>query len=615
MELAWIARGAEGTRGPGPSSGRRGLLVLAAAGFLAAAVLALLLVLRPPSASAPAAPIRFAIHSPPGTRFAWIRNQNLFAVSPDGRSIALVARGADGRPSLWIRPIAESSAIALAGTEGAEAPFWSPDSRFLAFFAEGKLKKVDVAGGPPVTLCDVLPGFPKGSWGSRHTILLDQGAGAGVSLVGDGGGTPKMVLQADPSRQEATVGWPEFLPDGRHFLYIVRAWTEKQTYVRLANLEDGKTEPLVKNCSRAQYVPAGSAGGSGYVLYARDGSLLAQLFDDRRMRLAGDPIPTGLEVWQHALTGTGPFSASDNGVLASRGNPSPSRLVWLDRAGRETGSVDSPGGFESVSLSFDSRRFLVTKVNPRTGTHGVWVGDVSRSVLTKLDLGDDEYSRPVWSPDGTRLGLGVGSIRHPSVLSLLSLRAGRSPEPILPSGPIQSAQAWSPDGRFLLYAIGSGAQAGLWVANAEGERKPRLLLTGVFDPVPHAQFSPDGRWIAFCLAESGRSEVFVTAFPEPGERVRISASGGSRPRWRRDGREIFYVSRDNEMIATPIRLASEVQVGTPRRLFRIDPAGWQDYDVTGDGERFLAVVSVPVPDADAIMVTVNWLSRISLAKR
>ncbi len=615
LELAWIGRGvAEETGRPGPSPGRRLWVGLAAAGFLAAAVIALLYAFHRPPANAPAAPVRFAIHPPPGTRFAWIRNQNLFAVSPDGRSIAFAARGADGRPSLWVRPIAESSAVPLPGTEGAAAPFWSPDSRFVAFFAEDRLKKIDVAGGPPVTLCDISPGFPKGSWGSRHTILFSQGGAAGLSLVGDGGGTPTTVLKPDPSRQEATIGWPEFLPDGRRFLYIVRSGAEKQTYISLASLDGGATQTVAKNSSRAQYVPAGSAGGSGYVLYARDGSLMAQPFDDRRMQLLGDPIPTGVEVWHHALTGTGAFSASENGVLASRGSPSPARLVWLDRAGRETGSVESPGGFDSVNLSLDPRRFLVAKVNPRTGTHEVWVGDVSRSVLTKLDLGDGEYEQPLWSPDGTRLAMTVGALSHPPVLSLLSLRAGRSPEPIVPSGNNQSAQDWSPDGRFLLYAIRAGAQAGLWVANADGERKPRPLLTGVFDPA-HAQFSPDGRWIAFCLAESGRSEVYVTAFPEPGERVRISASGGSRPRWRRDGREIFHVSRDNEMIATPIRLASEAQVGAPQRLFRIDPAGWQDYDVTSDGQRFLAVVTMPVPDADAITVTVNWLSRISLSKR
>ena len=612
LELAWIGRGGGGEIGkPGLSSGRRLWVGLAAAGFLAAGVFALLYALRRPAASALGAPIRFAINPPQGTRFIWIRNQNLFAVSPDGRLIAFVARGNDGRTFLWVRPLADSNAVALAGTEGAAAPFWSPDSRSVGFFADLKLKRIDVAGGPPVTLCEASPGFPKGSWGSRHTILFDQGGGAGVSLVGDSGGTPRTVLKADPSRQEATFGWPEFLPDGSHFLHIVRSGSEKQTYISLASLDGGAKQTVAKNSSRAQFVPAGSAGGPGYVLYARDGSLMAQPFDDRGLRVVGDPIPTGLEVWQHTMTGTGAFSASADGVLASRGVPGPARLVWLDRAGRETGSIESPGGFDSVDLSSDSRRFVVSKVLPRTGTHAILVGDVSRSVLTRLDLGDNEYERPVWSPDGNRLALTFGTLGHGLLLALLSLRGGGPPEEIAPPGPVQYAQDWSPDGRFLLYAISTGTQTGLWVANAEGERRPRLLLTGAFlDAVPYAQFSPDGRWIAFCLAESGRSEVFVAAFPNPGERVRVSTAGGSRPRWRRDGREIFYVSRDNELIATPVRLASEVQVGAPQRLFRIDPAGWRDYDVTGDGERFLALETVPVQDADAITVTVNWTSAL-----
>jgi len=195
------------------------------------------------------------------------------------------------------------------------------------------------------------------------------------------------------------------------------------------------------------------------------------------------------------------------------------------------------------------------------------------------------------------------------VLSLFDLRRGGSPEAILPNGPIQVAEPWSPDGRFLLYAIRSGPQVGLWVVSVGGERTARLFLSGIFDPTSRAQFSPDGRWVAFNLVVSGRSEVYVAPFPGPGERVRVSASGGWRPRWRGDGRELFYVSGDDEMIVAPVRLgSSDVQIGTPQRLFRIDPAGWRDYDVRGDGERFLAVVNVPVADADAISVATNWPS-------
>ncbi|HEX7252360.1 MAG TPA: hypothetical protein VF376_05715, partial [Thermoanaerobaculia bacterium] len=353
------------------------------------------------------------------------------------------------------------------------------------------------------------------------------------------------------------------------------------------------------------------SGGSGYLLYARDGSLMAQPFDDRKIRLAGDPAPTGQEIWQNVLIGTGPFSASTDGVLASRGNAGPARLAWIDRAGREVGSLDSPAGFGSVELSRDSSSVLVSKINPRTGTSEIWIGDLSRSVLTKLDFGNVECVLPTWSPDATRLALSVGSLGHPPVLSMASLRGG-SAEAVLAPGSVQFAETWSPDGRFLVYTVRSGPQGGLWVANAQEPRSPRLLLTGVFDPVPpsHAVVSPDGRWIAFSSSESGRSEIYIAAFPEPGQRTRVSTSGGSRPRWRQDGRELYYVSGDNEMTGVAIQLASEAHVDAPQRLFRIDPAGWRDYDIADDGRRFLFILNVPSPDADAIAVTVHWTSLI-----
>jgi eukaryotic-like serine/threonine-protein kinase len=615
LQLDWLARGAADqpqASARGLASAPRWLLGLAAAGILAAAALMALYALRHPS-SAPAAPIRFAVRAPVGTRFAWIPQHNLFAVSPDGRRLALVARGADGRDFLWVRSLAEPSAVTLPGTEGAAAPFWSPDSRFIAFFADGKLKKIDSSGGPPVTLCDARVDYPSGSWGSQHTILFGAAAQPFVNLVADGGGAPSVVLKADASRQEKTVRFPNFLPDGRHFLYLASSPTEKRPYLRLASIQEGKTVPLLTNCSRAEYVPGDpndpARGRSGYLLYAIEGSLLAQPFDSRQLRLVGDPIPAGQEIWQHALIGAGPFSASNNGVLASRGAASPARLVWIDRAGRETGSVAPAGGFESLRLSPDSRRVAVSRASPRTGLKDLLIGDLSRGVLTRLDLdSDSDHNQPVWSPDGTRIAFVIRSWSDPRILHWLSLRGPASPEPILPPGGIQRTEDWSPDGHFLLY-FGARTEggSGLWVVNLEGEPKPRKLLSGTTDPA-YAQFSPDGHWIAYCSPESGRSEVYLTSFPETGERIRVSVSGGSRPRWKRDGREIYFMSADSEMIATPVRLAPSVEIGQPRPLFRIDPAGWRDYDVTPDGERFLAVVVVPVQDADAIAVTANWLS-------
>ena len=615
LQLAWIARG--GTDQPGRpardlSSAPRWLVGLAAAGVVAAAALTALYALRRPP-SAPAAPIRFAVRAPVGTRFAWIPQNDLFAVSPDGRRLAFVARSADGRDFLWERSLAEPSAVTLPGTEGAAAPFWSPDSRFIAFFADGKLKKIDSSGGPPVTLCDARGDYPSGSWGSQHSILFAALTQPFMSLVAEGGGPPSVVLKADASRQERSVRFPSFLPDGRHFLYLASSPAEKRPYLRLASIQEGKTLPLQTNCSRAQYVPGDpndpARGRSGYLLYAIEGSLLAQPFDSRRLRLVGDPVPAGQEIWRHALIGTGPFSASNKGVLASRSVASPARLAWIDRAGRETGSIASAGGFESLRLSPDSRRVVVSRANPRTGLKDLLIGDLSRGVLTRLDLDSDaDHAQSIWSPDGTRIAFVVRSERDPRILHWLALRGSASPEPILPPGGIQRTEDWSPDGRFLLY-FGARTEGGrgLWVVNTEGERKPRKLLSETTDPA-YAQFSPDGHWIAYCSPESGRSEVFLASFPEPGERIRVSVSGGSRPRWRRDGREIYFVSADNEMIAAPVRLAADVEIGEARPLFRIDSAGWSDYDVTADGARFLTAARIPVQDADSIAVTANWQS-------
>jgi eukaryotic-like serine/threonine-protein kinase len=597
----------------GLNSSPRWLVGFAWAGFLVAAAFAALYVLRRPTVP-PAAPVRFEIRAPEGTRFGWAPVQNLFALSPDGRRIAFAARRSDGQSSLWVRSLAELSAAALSGTEGAAAPFWSPDSRFVAFFADGKLKRVDAAGGQPVTLCDVAVAFPSGSWGSEHSILFAGLTQPVVNLVSESGGAPRAVLKVDASRQEVSICWPSFLPDGRHFLYVGRSESEKQTYVRVASLEGGKTVPLLTNCSRAQYVPgewnADVRGRSGHLLYARDGSLLAQPFDSDRLRLAGDAIPSGQEVFQHALIGTGPFSASDNGVLASRGKGGPTRLAFIDRSGHETGSLAAPAGFRSVRLSPDSRKVFVGAIDSHTGMGNLWTGDLSRGVLTRLELGSDDYSSPTWSPDGARIVFSIGSMRHPPSLYAVALHGSGTAESILPPGGIQRAEDWSPDGHSLLYfSARTESGSGLWVLNPDAEPKPRKLLpVGETTERTQAQFSPDGRWIAYCAPESGRSEVFLTSFPEPAERVKVSASGGSRPRWKRDGSELYFVSTGDEMIATAVRLGSSAQVGASRPLFSMGPAGWQDYDVTADGQRFLVVVNMPAPDADAVAVTVNWFS-------
>ncbi len=260
-----LAEASGGAMPAGDSSPKsRWLVGIAVAGLLVAAAFATLYAARR-SPVAPAPPVRFELRPPDGTRFGWAPMQNLFALSPDGRHVAFAARRSDGQSSLWVRSLAELSAVALSGTEGAAAPFWSPDSRFIAFFADGKLKKVDAAGGQSVTLCDAAVAFPSGSWGSEHSILFAGLTQPVVNLVSDSGGTPRVVLKVDASLQEVSVCWPSFLPDGRHFLYVGRSEAEKQTYVRVASLEGGKTMPVLTNCSRAQYVPGEPSAGAGAI--------------------------------------------------------------------------------------------------------------------------------------------------------------------------------------------------------------------------------------------------------------------------------------------------------------------------------------------------------------
>ncbi|MBK8725509.1 MAG: serine/threonine-protein kinase [Holophagaceae bacterium] len=620
QDLAFALESVTGDSGGAPATGpsgspnrpvpmlRAGVLALIAA----AVVLAAWLGRRGAPPGAPAPPLRFELVAPEGTRFGWAPQQNPFALSPDGSRIAFVVMGSDGHRSLWVRPLAELAATPLPGTEGAAAPFWSPDSRSIAFFTNKKLKKIDTSGGQPVTLCEVPDPYPSGSWGTRHEIIFAGLAASGITLVPESGGTPRSVLKPDAARQGISVGWPSFLPDGRHFLYLERIQTERQPNVRVGSTTDSQNAALLSNCSHATYVPGNSRPGSGHILMNREGSLMAQPFDAEGLRLTGEAIPVGQEIFQHAFIGSAFFSASDTGILASRDNRGLNRLAWFDRSGTQKGALPVTGKFHTLRLSPDALKVVANRKDPRTGISSIWVGDLARGVLTQLELEPEDYQPSVWSPDGARIAFSIGSMRHPPTLHALALNGANTPEPLPAPGGVQFAEDWSPDGRVLLYfSAFSESGPGLWALDIKGDRPPRKVLT-VPDAinVTGAQFSPDGRWIAYCGTELGRREIYLTSFPVPGERIRITVSGGTHPRWRRDGRELYFVSTDNELIATSIQLGPKVQVGTAKPLFRMSATGWQDYDVTPDGERFLIVENLPGQGADAIVVTANWTARL-----
>jgi serine/threonine protein kinase len=583
--------------GPPPARPRYLRMAVAAAALVLGAVGLTVLFSKPPAVDKE--PVLFAVAPPGRSAFPSHPGDTSFSVSPDGCNLAFVARNDSGQDVLWVRSMQSLAARPLPGTEGAAGPFWSPDSRWIGFFAGGLLEKIEAAGGASLRICEAPGPYLTGTWSRRGEILFAQIVDGAIHRVPAAGGTPIPAVKADAAQQEGSVCMPRFLPDSRHFLYFGRSSGISRTYVRLGDLETGKTAVLLTDCSRAEYA------SPGFLLFVRAGVLLAQPFDAANSRMSGEPQPVVPEVMHHAFIGTGAFAASENGLLAFRSPRGPARLQWLDRLGRPIGTEGRPGLYDNVRLSPDGRKLAASMMDPRTGTHGIWVADVASGILTRVTTGARDDFFPVWSPDGSRLVFSSASPQGPPNLHESSLDGGE-PREITPFGRVQWVQDWSRDGRFICYSqpsLGSGQD--IWILDRSDPRKTTPFLATAFDEI-EPQFSPDGRWIAYSSNESGTYEVYVGSFPTPGKRLRVSNAGGSHPHWRRDGRELFYVSGDSRMISVPVRLGDTAEVAAPQSLFGMDGAGWRDYDVSADGTRFLVVVHDGEQRSRFINVTTNW---------
>ncbi len=606
LELKWVA--VAGSAAELPATGRarhpsRERLAWVAAVLVLAASLGLALVRlqQPPSQSRPA---RFSALLPEKAASVLAR------VSPDGRYLSFTAIFG-GQTQLWLRPLGSLEARPLAGTEGALFHFWSPDSRFIAFLAEGKLKKIDVTGGLPQTLCDA-PGsgpFRLGAWGRDGTILfrIEEAPGQreGLYRVSAAGGEPQHMTVVDESGKELMAVWPSFLPDGRRFLFpCVRLMDLQRSEVRggicAASLDSGQARKLLDIPSYAEYA------APGYLVYAQGPTLFAQPFDAGKLRVHGEPvrIAEGLEHWSGM--GVPRFSVSSTGVLVYQRGGSRSQLLWKDRNGRVLGEVGPPGEYDDLRISPDGRKLVVTLMDPQVRATDLWIVELGRNVATRFTPQPVDAGGAVWSPDGSRM-VYCRPQDAPPFLHTRPLSGGEE-EVLLPTtGTMQCATDWSPDGRFLLYMDRNpSTNWDIWILPLEGERKPILFLRTRFRE-GEATFSPDGRWVAYASDESGRSEVYVQPFQRPGETRRISAAGGSLPRWRRDGRELFYIGPDGQLMAVPMRLGASLEPGTPAVLFTLaaNPVVRTHYDVSHDGQRFLVVS--PEPGAvSAPTVVLNW---------
>jgi serine/threonine protein kinase/Tol biopolymer transport system component len=527
------------------------------------------------------------------------------AISPDGRRLAFVVVS-EGRNLLWVRSLDSLDARALPGTDGvstASPPFWSPDSRFLGFFAGGKLKKVEASGAPPQTLCDVAGAPRGGTWNREGVIVLGSVAGP-LYRVAAAGGDPVPVTALDQSRFEATHRWPVFLPDGRHFLYYVRSNRAEDGGIYVGSLDSNDVKRLLPTSLNAAYAPP------GFLLFVQNGALMAQRFDADERQLSGQPVPVAEDVANNLALGRGAFSVSENGVLAySAGGDLANLLLWFDREGKQVGSLGEAGLYFTLALSPDERRAAVDRADPQTGTNDIWLFDLSRGVPSRFTTDPSGDSNPLWSPDGSRIVFASG---RDGALNLYqkSASGAASEELLLASSEPKVPNDWSSDGQFILYqTFNTKTRFDLWVLPMSGDRQALPFLQTEFNE-QQAQFGPDGKWVAYTSDESGTPEVYVRTYPASGGRWRVSTAGGHQPRWRGDGRELFYIASDRKLMAVDVKLGATFEAGTPRALFETRVLTFTDfrnhYTVAADGQRFLVNSMSEEEGVTPITVVVNW---------
>ena len=548
--------------------------------------------------------LKFSINPPENASF------DNFALSPDGKWLAFTA-ATSGKKQLWVRALEAVEAKLLAGTEGAASPFWSPESRFIGFFADGKLKKIEATGGSAQTLCNLCNAF-SADWNRDGIILFARGGD--LYQVAATGGEAKPAARRDRTREEQSFQAPSFLPDGRHFFYYIVASRKETSGIYLGSLDGQVKEGLLGDASHPRYVAAASGAEGGWLLFRREGTLLAQPFDARRLKLTGESFSVVERLGETSGGGYSKYAVSANGMLVYDSNTRQSRqLLWMDRNSGQARLLDNVTTTGTLWLAPDGKRFVTDRIDRQTNNTDLWLYDVTGANATRFtfDPAGDFY--PLWSPDGSRI-IWDSNRKGEFQLYQKAVNGVGQEEVFLGADKnrFRRPSDWSRDGRFFIYTENNPkTRQDIWVWPVADKQPPWPFAATEADEGA-AKLSPDGRWLAYVSDETGRSEVYVQSFPERSGKRQVSTDGGSGVRWRQDGKEeLFYHALDGKLMVVRVKSGAGFETDPPVALFEFrrgvtSGANLPSYDVTADGQRFLLNAMVETQTAAPLTVVVNW---------
>ena len=560
----------------------------------------------------PVQTMRFAIAPPDKHLFS-----QGFALSPDGKSIAFVARGASGDSSLWVRPLTSVDSRQLAGTDGAAFPFWSPDGRTIGFFAGTKLRRIEAVGGPAQSLADTSSDPRGGAWTPDGTIIFAPNTLSPLMRVSAFGGTVSEVTRLNAEIGQSSHRWPSMLPDGKHFLYFGRGGRPDQQGIYAASLDDPEPKFILATPVSGAYT---EIDGVGFLLFEREGALMVQKFDAGDLEVSGEATPLVEEIMtfpgEVGPTAYSAFSAAGGNFVYRTGDQQTTRLTIFERSGKPIESVTEPASYHEPHLSKDGTK-LVFGRNDGAGPQDLFLQDLSRGSTTRLTFESASDSTALLSPDESQVVFFSNRDAKQGVYRKSSSGAGND-EPVWIDPLGAYPDGWSPDGKYVICDKNGGprTKVDLWILPLTPGEQPHPYLATQFEEA-HAQFSPDGRWVAYASNEGGRTEVYVQSFPIGNGKWQISTAGGDQPQWRNDGKELFYASPDNSLMAVAIGVtATGIEVGRPQLLFETSmPQGGitdnrNNFVAFGDGQRFLVNTLADSTNLQPLTLVLNWAAEI-----